>query len=515
MTKSGFWRSIGLTGLFLLGLAGPVNAESWIKVQSAHFEVYSSAPEKTTRDYVRKLEAFRNLTNILLGSTGAGPQVRFTIYLLNNPDKMQSVRPSFAKQVAGVYMPCVEGLSAYATVQKGGDLMDDQDVSLVILFHEYSHYIMFQHAKTYYPTWYVEGFAEYLSTAYPNKGKITIGELSNMRMSTLAEDRWIGFERVLNPEFEFTGDKKNDAWEMQSFYAQSWLLTHYMLNDPGRAKALNLYFAELTKGTDPIQAWEGSTGIKVNSLRGLLKSYYSKMYYMELPVPEYSDSDITVEKLSPETNTFLFDRSLLMTCMEPSQGKDVLGRLTALKPSLGGKLEFDLTLGRAQLLFGPPEDAEATIGAIVDAHPESFEANYLMGRIYFKQSLVATGQDERDLTDASNGFFAAAYTINKLDAPNLYYFARSLSDQPGFPNASAVNAANGAHVLAPNVGDFAVFAAFVNLSTDKRNEAIALLMPFASDPHNPDQAKRFQTAIEAIKAGEPTHKVMSALNGPS
>ncbi len=503
--------ALSLTGGLLLATAGAGHAESWIKAESEHFVVYSNAPEKKTRTYVRKIEAFRTLTNILLGSEG-GPAVKFDIWLLNNPDQLQVVRPSYSNNVAGVYFNCSEGTHAYAEVQNNSDLLEDQDESLIVLFHEYSHYVMFQHAKSYYPAWYVEGFADYLATAYPDKGTITVGEESKMRTWTLAGDRLMSYEKVLNPGFGFAGDKKADQNEIANFYAQSWLLTHYMLADPARAKALNAYFALVGKGGDPVESWETATGLKVKELHTTLGRYRQKMVYYKLPVPDYPESSIQVTKLPAELNDLQLTRSILTTCPPEDQGKAILDKLTAQKAGLGGNIEFRLAVARAQLLYGKPEDAETDLGNLVDTAPDNFDANYLLGRVYLRESETAKGQDRNDLIDAARGFFMAAYKINKLNAPNFYYLARSFSNKPGFPDQNAVNAANGAHVLAPGVPNYAVFAAYTNLATGKRDEAVALLMPFVSNPHDRQMAERFQKAIDAIKAGKTTDQVMAQLD---
>lgn len=503
-------------GLLVLGIstlvAMPAQAETWIKAESENFTVYSSAPEKTTRGYVKKLEVFRNLTNLLLGSGDTGPKVRFEIYLLKNRDDIQVVRPDFSNKVAGVYFNCGEGTSAYGTAPGDGASEGNVDESLVILFHEYSHYIMFQHARSFYPAWYIEGFAEYMSTADPTKGKITVGEPSIIRGWTLAEDRWIGFDKILNPSFGFAGDKSNRDWDVERFYAQSWLLTHYMLSDPKRARDLNTYFAGVGNGADPIASFEESTGIKVNQLSSILKRYRASMSYLSIPIPDYPENKIQVTKLNPSTSAYLLDRSLLTTCMRPEQGKAVLARLEKLKGDFASDITYQSALARAHLLFGKAEDAEAIIGPIVQKNPEDFEANYLMGRVYYQMGQAASGQDRTDYTDASRSFFMNAYQINKLNAPNLYFFSQSYESQPDYPNTNALNAANGAHVLAPSVREYAVYAAYVNLAKDKRPEAIALLTPFVSNPHDRESALRFQKAIDAIKEGKSAQEVMSTLN---
>ncbi len=491
-------------------LSAPAFAEDWIKAESEHFVVYSSAPEKKTRTYVKKLEAFRTLTNLLLGANDSAVQMKFKIYLLNNPDQMLTVRPNFARQVAGVYFNCSEGTSAYATVQQGGG---DQDESLIVLFHEYAHYVMFQHARSYYPAWYVEGFADYLSTADPDKNMISIGEPALGRGYTLAADRWIRFEKVLNPDFGFTGDKGNDAWEIESFYAQSWLLTHYMLSDTTRTKALNAYFAQVGSGADPVTSWEATTGIKVNTLQSLLQRYRDKMYYLKVPVTDYADASISVSKMPAGSDQFWLKGSLLTTCMGADQGKAILSGLTAQKTVFSANPDFRLALAHAELLYGNDADAETDLKQALSSDPASFQANYLLGRVYTKQSEGKSGDERSSLTDQARASFITAYKLNKLDAPNLYYLARSFNNRPNFPDTNALNAANGAHVLAPGVMDYAAFDAFANLANDQRDKAADLLMPFVSDPHNRQQAERIQKVVEAIKAGKTTNEVMKLMNG--
>jgi hypothetical protein len=498
----------------VLALSAPnTRATEWIRAESDHFTLYSTLGERDTRAYAHKLEEFRTLSNMLLGDNGAGPQVRFVIYLIKQDD-MVKVRPSFSNHVGGVYFNCGEGTSAYAGESLTNiDAFDGEDDSLITLFHEYSHYVMFQHARTYYPQWYVEGFAEFMSTADPGKGSISLGEAAKMRTYTLAQDRWIDFTKVLDPDFGFAGDKHNDDWEIASFYAQSWLLTHYMLSDTSRAQAMNAYFERLAKGEAPIAAWEAATGIPVRTLGDKLRRYSDHMYYLKVPVPDYPDSAITVTPVVAGQQSYLFDRSLLTTCPAPDQGKAILARLEALQPTAGKTLDFQLTLARAHLLYGKTSDAEAIVSGLIEGHGDSFEANYLMGRIYMKEAqAAANAKDRNNLTDAARGYFISAYKINKLDAPNLYYLATSFSDQPGFPEQNTLNAANGAHALAPGVTEYAAFDAFANLTNEKRDEAARLLQPMASNPHDHVHAERARKAIEAIKAGKSVHEVMAMLN---
>lgn len=491
-------------------LAAPnAHAEDWLKAETAHFTIYSNASEKKTRTYAKKLEAFRTLTNMLLGASDTGPQPRFTLYMLAKDDQMLQVRPNFARQVGGVYFNCAEGTQAYGAVQNTSG--DEQDRNLIVLFHEYGHYVMFQHARTYYPAWYVEGFAEYLSTADPENGAITIGEMSKGRSYTLAEDRWISFSRVLDPDFGFAGDKNNNSWEIESFYAQSWLLAHYMLSDDKRAQALNAYFKRLREGEAPVPAFEAATGIKVTTLKSILQRYAQKAYYLKVPVTDYPDSQLAVTPIPAADAGYLFDASLLTTCPAADQGKAILARLQArLTPQASPDLR--LAIARGQILYGDAHAAETDLKALVSDTPDSFDANYLLGRAYLKEAEGQSGDEANALTDQARTAFVAAYRLRKPDAPNLYFLARSFSNKPGFPDMNVVNAANGAHALAPGVLEYAGLAAFADLANDRRDEAVAALEPFVGDPHNREQAERIKNTIDAITAGKPTAEVMKIMN---
>lgn len=499
---------MGLVAFFAMFVTGQARADSWIKAETAHFVIYSNGLEQKTRTYARKLEAFRTLTNMLVGSAGTGPQVKFQIYLLNSGDQMQIVRPTFAKGVGGVYFNCAEGTSAYSAIQYS---KSDQDPSLLVLFHEYSHYVMFKTAKIAYPMWYAEGFAEYLSTADPEKGVISVGELAKGRNYVLAKDRWIDFTRILKPDFGFAGDKSNNPWVIQSFYAQSWLLTHYMMSDDKRAAALNAYFVRIGAGEDPITAWPAATGIRIQDLHHILLRYQTRMYYLKVPVADYPETAIAVSDIPAAEGKILLDASLLNTCLPMQQGQDVLARLQAAAPGAGTSPVYQLALARAQLLFGDPAAAEAPLKALVAADNGNFDARYLLGRVYNRLAADEPDDVAQDLNNRAYNLYLEAYRIDKFNAPNLYYLSRAAGNPADLKNRNAVNAANNAHLLAPGVLDYAKYAAYADLAVGERNKAEAVLTPFLSDPHNRVQAGRIQTAILAIRDGKPTADVVKLL----
>jgi hypothetical protein len=483
-------------------------AESWVRAESEHFVITSSTTEAKTVSYVQKLEAFRTLTNMLLTGAGGGAEAKFQIYLLDDPEQMKVVRPNFSDNVGGVYFHCSESSIAYA---KAPGYSQQQD-NLTTLFHEYAHHVTFQHARSYYPAWFIEGFAEYLSTAYPARGSISIGESSAMRNYTLGKENWIGFDKILDPKFRIDGDKNADTRTIWRFYAQSWLLAHYMLSDPARTKALYAYFTAVGGGADPIASWESATGIKIDTLKRVLQRYSENMLFMNVPLDDYPESSIRVTRLPKGSEQYVLKGSLLTTCPTWEYGKALLAGIAAQKTTLAGDPQYRLELAKAQLLFGELGDAETALTEIHAARPNDFDVNYLMGRVRFAQSERAEGAAKSERMDQARAFFIAAYRANKLDAANLYYLARSFSNKPNFPDANVLNAADSAHYLAPAVWEYALFDFSVNLLSNRRDKAAAVLAPMGNDPHNPAQAARVQKALDAIKAGKGTSEVIKLLS---
>jgi tetratricopeptide (TPR) repeat protein len=204
--------------------------------------------------------------------------------------------------------------------------------------------------------------------------------------------------------------------------------------------------------------------------------------------------------------------SLLTTCPDAALGKATLSSLVALKPKLAGNRSYRLDLARAHLLYGDPSEAEADLKQLLADNPNDFQTNYLLGRIRMVQAEKKDGAAKSELIDQARAFFMTAFRANRLDAANLYYLARSFSNKPNFPDANALNAADGAHHLAPAVFEYAIFDALANLSNNKPEKAAAVLTPLGNDPHNHDQAMRVRKAIEAIKAGKNASEVMKLLS---
>jgi hypothetical protein len=166
-----------------LSPAPPAAAQDgvWRRAESEHFIVFSRGSERSLRDATQQLEQFRDLLRELTRARAPSSPVKLPVYLLDDQRALRVVRPDVPEQVAGFYTYRPEFVGAFAIHDNAGWEGGVQQ----ILFHEYAHHFMMQYFTTTYPAWYVEGFAEYVSTVEFARGRTNVGQPSAMRATTL------------------------------------------------------------------------------------------------------------------------------------------------------------------------------------------------------------------------------------------------------------------------------------------------------------------------------------------
>eukprot|EP01030_Chromulinospumella_sphaerica_P028414 gene28414-28750_t len=120
-----------------------------------------------------------------------------------------------------------------------------------------------------YPGWYVEGFAEYFGPVEMRDTSFIVGGVNQGRAHQLINEKWISMADLLSKRpFEF-----KTGGEVSAYYAQAWLLTHYMRADPARMKQLARYFFEVSSDKNPVELWTAVTGDSMETLTAKLRAY--------------------------------------------------------------------------------------------------------------------------------------------------------------------------------------------------------------------------------------------------
>jgi hypothetical protein len=504
---------IGFTAILLVASTPSAHADSWYRAESPNFRVYSNIDAAETRAYAEHLEAFKYLADLLLGNDpkDRGAASKFTIYLVDSRDHFKTVVPEIGLYVAGFYKTCVEGAQAFVLApQWYGAQMD---FGLRILLHEYSHHLMFSRMRRFYPSWYVEGFAEYLAGTRLQDGYYLLGVRHDDRAATLsAAKKWLDYDVMLDPT-RFRAAVKNKRVGVFQFYAQSWMTAHYMLSDSARARALNVYFDRIARGEDGSQAFNAATGMTTSQLLTAVNSYRRKFSALQVKVPEMPEAPITVDRLPNDRGDYLVEAAALRACPKEKYGAKLARDLRALSAKRPGDFALRLELSRAELLFGDAKAARTELESLVAKDPASFDAHYLLGRSYYQD---ADGQSAEHIDNRAKAStqFLEAYKLDKGHAPNLYYLSISMDMDPDMnkgPSKSVVNAGTAAATLAPSVPEYALHAALVNLRAGDKNTAIRALQPFANNPHDLEYAAKVAALINELGETDDMSEAISKL----
>ncbi|CAL4867180.1 hypothetical protein MMA231_01432 [Asticcacaulis sp. MM231] len=505
----------------VFGLTHPACADSWVKAQSEHFTVYSNSSSAVARQYVQRLEAYNYTLYTLYKARNAEADTtrpRFTAYLLRDRRDMRAVWPDVNENVAGFYRQCEEGSAAYATYEvaiAGGNthLKKQKDGFLdYVLFHEYAHHFMFENYSVPLPAWYVEGFAEYFMTMDIDGKTIAIGQAESERYSRLVGEGWIDYADMLR------GVRQTKSEKMLQFYAQSWLLTHYIMASPERIQIFAGYIDDINGGADPVTAFESRFDVNVTDLPKVLHDYLQKgvpvVSFTFKAMPEVA---VDVTPMPKSADQLLMWNSALETCAADNLGSDLMDRIDTERLKYGNDAFSQLVEARAVILNDEPRsvrfaDYQTLLSQRVAVNAQDGEAQYLLGRGYYRQAMAPDAKDMSGDMSRARSALLKAYKLDPMYAPGLYYLSRAQSNLPAYPNDAAINAAVQASNLAPSVSEYAWYAAHLLIVKDRSADAAILLTPLAANPHSAKTAARARAAINAIKAGKPKDEVLALLN---
>lgn len=484
--------ALGLA-LFSLSAASPAHAE-WLKAETDHFVIIGDTSEGAIRNYARKVERFDALLRLWWPPRGEDIiPPKLTIYLADGRDDMRKIWPTIPSRVGGFYTAGGERIFA---VTGGSGAENDHT-----LFHEYGHHYMYQNMPGAYPGWFVEGFAEFFATADLTPSRMKVGVHSPGRMNSLTggANTWLPMDTIL----------RSRSLEMRgrghSYYAQSWLLTHYFLSTTERKAALGRYLSAVMAGGDPIASLQPTTGFTPAQLQDQVRSYMGRINYLS-ETRESPQADVAVTRL-PASARDLVWLDLRLARYVPENLR--AGNLAEAQRA-AGRYPNDpwaaRVLAQAHLDMKQPAEAVAVMDASLATTPDDalglrMKAVSLMDQ---GDALKDSDPDQRQaLFTQARRALARAYQIDALDYRLYMALDRSRQDAPDYPTANDVETLLMGRALAPQVQDLGVRAARALMSEGEYATAAAFLSPIANNPHGASASIRRLWAEAREKAGLP------------
>jgi Tfp pilus assembly protein PilF len=223
----------------------------WAEVRSQHFRVITDGSESAARRVAREFEQIRFAMSSVYPKLRLDSGAPLLVICPRDEASLKTLAPQFWKgkgfKPAGFFQHGWD--KEYAMVR----LDEIRPQSYEVVYHEYVHSVM--HLNIHWlPVWLDEGLADFHANTRFEKNKIYIGAPS-WRGGVLRSRTPIPLATLLavTPSSPYYHDEDKAGL----FYAESWMLTHYLFFGPGMESGKKLLrFVNLLDQKEQLKAFE-------------------------------------------------------------------------------------------------------------------------------------------------------------------------------------------------------------------------------------------------------------------
>lgn len=246
----------------------PLAQQHWFVVSTAHFNIYSCGDVTDTYRLAGRLEQFQRAYALLAGQNAtASPP----IVVLAFPDHEAMVP----------FLPLYQGhpgnIAGFFT--RGSDenlivlsLPNADSPQMDVIFHEYAH-LLFRHNDEIWPLWLKEGMAEVYSTFITGGNHVEIARPIDRHLQTLSTEKLMPLHELFAVGHD--SPQYNEASRQGMFYAESWLLTDYLMTSDNKVLRSRFprYTELLSQGQTAEQAFTNALGVSLDAMENELRRY--------------------------------------------------------------------------------------------------------------------------------------------------------------------------------------------------------------------------------------------------
>jgi tetratricopeptide (TPR) repeat protein len=250
----------------------PLTERPWFETRTAHFHLYSCGQAGTAFLVATQLEQFCEAYSLLAGAQAvASPPIVVLIF----PDH-ESLKP---------FLPLYHGQPANlaAFFQHGSDEnlivlsvpAEATAVDMSVIFHEYTH-LLLRRNDGIWPLWLKEGMAELYSTFNTSGYNAVFAEPIAAHVRVLAQQPLLPLADLFAVGHD--SPQYNERDRQGIFYAESWLLTHFLVaGDNAGFKARFRDFTPLLQtGQTPVQAFTNALRASLPAVQAELQRYLAQ-----------------------------------------------------------------------------------------------------------------------------------------------------------------------------------------------------------------------------------------------
>jgi len=485
--------------IFIIGYESAQAKDTWTTVHSKNFTLVGNASEKDIRQVANRLEQFRNVFGLLFPTIPLNAPVPTTVIVFKSDSSYKPFK--YNPNVAGYFMPGEDVNYITLTSEKAGD-----DQPFHIIFHEYVHLLVENALGATVPLWFNEGLAEYYSTfdIKEDNRRVILGDLIANHVLYLRENKFLPLRTLFAVDYK--SPYYNEGNKMNIFYAESWMLMHYLLQgDSQKHRPQLAKFVDLLRaGTKIEDAFQQAFQENIETLEKDFKTYIQGAKYMATGITfEHKldfDSEMQAELLAEgEAHAYLGDLLLHTHRLQDAEGQ--LQQAVTLSP------ESSLTqtaFGMLRVRQGRLNDARPYLEKAVAANSQNYLTHYYYAFALSSLSMneyrtVSGYPDDTAATMRSELNKAIALKPDFVESYSLLGFINLVRNEQLDETIEllkkALDTARGNHRVL-------FMLAQLYIRKEKLAEARQLLSPIAQNSPDPELRKQAEALLEGVKHTE-------------
>ncbi|HBB93769.1 MAG TPA: hypothetical protein DC054_00100 [Blastocatellia bacterium] len=483
--------------LLVTGAAVSATAkDTWTSVHSKNFTLVGNASEKDIRLVANRLEQFRQVFGLLFPTITINSPVPTTVIVFKSDSSYKPFKVN--PNVAGYFQPGEDVNYITLTTEKSSD-----EQPFRTIFHEYVHLLVENTMGATVPLWFNEGLAEYYSTfdIKDDYRRVILGDLIANHVLYLRENKFLPLRTLFAVDYK--SPYYNEGNKMNVFYAESWMLMHYLLQGdsqkhrPQLAKFVDLLRANATIDEAFQQAFQSS----IDSVEKDFRSYIQGASYKATGITFEHKLDFDSEMQSAplaeaEAHAYLGD--LLLHTRQLAGAEAQIQQALALSPDLP---MAEAAYGMLRVRQGRMEDARPYLEKAVTANSQNYLTHY-----YYAFALSSLSMNEYRVVSSYPPEVAAKMRAElkkaialKPDFPESYSLLGFVNVVRNEEVDETIDLLKRALKISPANHRMLFMLAQLYLRQERFAEARQLLEPIAHNSPDPDMRKRAEGLLENVK----------------
>jgi len=359
--------------------------ETWIEVRSQHFVVATNSSEKQGRRIADQFERMRSVFHLRFPNLQIDPPSPVIVLAVNNEKDFRALEPAsyLAKgqlKLGGLFLRAPDKNYVLMRLDAEGDH------PYAVIYHEYTHMLLGKSAE-WLPLWLNEGLAEFYQNSDIREKEVVLGQPSAENLAILREHKLLPLATLL------AVDQKSPYYHEENkgsiFYAESWVLTHYLQIKDSQEKTHRLtdYAELLAKNLDPVEAAKGTLG-DLQQLEVALGRYVQQATFYGFRMPVTTEVDDSAFKAQPLTPVAV-DALRADFLANNDRTADARPLLDHVLREDANNVSAHETMGSLEFRQGHLDDAKKWYAQAVQLDSQSYLAHYYFAAIAMNGPVVA------------------------------------------------------------------------------------------------------------------------------